>query len=147
MKVSEGPIIIEQEFSCKKEILWKAITELEQMREWFFSQIESFEARIGFRCSFNVYSEGILFVHQWRLIELEELKSYTLEWNYAEIVGNSEVRFEIQEFLGGTRLVVHHKVLRDFISDLTQFERKSCEAGWNYLIKESLVKHLNQFMK
>lgn len=142
MKISDGPIITEHVFLCSKQKLWNALTDLSHMKQWFFPQLNSFQAKIGFECSFDVDSEGINFIHQWRVLKLQALESITLEWNYAGIEGNSELRFDLKPIDDGTHLKVTHKVLEDFISDLPQFERESGIAGWNYLIKESLAKFL-----
>ncbi len=43
MKKGDDPIIVEQFFNRSIESVWKAITEVEQMRQWFFENIPEFK--------------------------------------------------------------------------------------------------------
>lgn len=49
MKVNEPSVIVKQEFKQPIEIVWNAITDVTQMRLWFFDNIPAFEARVGFK--------------------------------------------------------------------------------------------------
>lgn len=38
-------VIIEQDFEANMQIVWNAITDINQMRQWFFGNIESFNRK------------------------------------------------------------------------------------------------------
>lgn len=38
MKNSDKPIVVKQSFSVSIDPFWKAITELKQMKQWFFRE-------------------------------------------------------------------------------------------------------------
>ncbi len=42
MKTNEEPIIVEQEIDKSVDIVWRALTDIIQMRQWYFDNIESF---------------------------------------------------------------------------------------------------------
>ena len=42
MTDSSPPIVVEQAFNVSKETVWKAITEHDQMIQWFFDNIPEF---------------------------------------------------------------------------------------------------------
>lgn len=142
MKGTEAPIEVAQLFNCSINKLWNALTSADEMRQWFFPQMKSFEAREGFNCSFDVNSEDVIFVHNWNVIEVRPNEKLVIEWNYKGIVGNSHVIFEIEGKETASALKLSHIVIEDFLSDLPQFTRESGVAGWEYLIEERLKNFL-----
>ena len=76
------PIIVEQLFNRSIEEVWNAITEVEQMKKWFFEQIDAFQPVTGFETQFDVQVEDRNFRHLWRLTEVTPMKKITYSWNY-----------------------------------------------------------------
>jgi len=70
MKKSDPPIIVEATYPIAIEKVWAAITELEQMRQWFFENIEDFQPVVGFETKFVVKSEDKTFTHLWKIKEV-----------------------------------------------------------------------------
>ena len=66
LKKNEDPIIVEQTFNTSVDSVWNAITVIDQMRQWYFENIPSFEPEIGFETQFNVKSQERNFLHKWR---------------------------------------------------------------------------------
>jgi uncharacterized protein YndB with AHSA1/START domain len=66
MKKSDKPIIIEEIYDQTIETVWRALTEPNQMRKWFFSNIPDFEPKKGFKVEFNIVDGEKNFPHQWR---------------------------------------------------------------------------------
>ena len=54
MRESFEPIVVEQAFDASKAAVWKAISEREQMIQWFFDNIPEFQAEVGFETQFDV---------------------------------------------------------------------------------------------
>lgn len=44
----DEPIIVEQTFNTTIDSVWKAITEIKQMRQWYFENIPTFKPEVGF---------------------------------------------------------------------------------------------------
>lgn len=60
---NDVPIIVEQTFNATINTVWSSITEIDQMRKWYFENIPSFEPEVGFETQFNVKSHGRDFLH------------------------------------------------------------------------------------
>lgn len=143
MKKSEPPVIVEQILNAGIEEVWASITVKDHMIKWFFDNIPSFEAVVGFQTRFMVSTEERTFPHIWTISEVEINKKISYNWKYEGYAGDSFVHFEL--FPEGDKTLLHltTEVIEDFSDDIPEFKRESCEGGWNYFIKESLPKYLD----
>lgn len=144
MNTTNETIIVEQTFNASIKTVWEAITEVVQMRKWFFENIKSFKPEVGFKTQFNVQSEGRNFKHLWTLTEVEPLKKIVYNWKYEEYPGNSFVHFELFEQNKKTKLRVTSIVTESFPKDIPEFKSESCKKGWNYFIKNNLKKFIEK---
>lgn len=138
----DPPVIVEQHFEVPVDALWRAITERDQMVQWFFDNIVAFEARVGFTTQFTIENEGRIFVHRWRIIEVEPLRKIVYNWQYEGYQGDSMVSFELKEQAGGCRVTVTHTVVESFPQSIPEFTRESCLGGWSYFIQQQLASYL-----
>jgi len=144
MTKEEAPIVVEQVFNQPIEKVWKAITELSEMKKWFFDNIESFKPVVGFETRFVVQNEGRIFPHLWKLTAVEPLKKITYDWRYEGYSGKALVMFELINIEAQTKLKLTHTVIEDFTDDIPEFKRESGVAGWNFFIKKSLHQYLSE---
>ena len=143
MKMGDPPINVEQVFTVPPEKVWSAITEIDQMRQWFFDNIPEFKAEIGFETRFTVNSGKSDFVHLWKITEVIPLKRITYNWKYEDYLGDSFVNFALSEHhKGQTTLTLTVEIVEDFPQDIPEFKRESGVAGWNYFIAERLRAYL-----
>ena len=142
MKERGIAVVVEQLFQLPIKKVWAAITELDQMKQWFFSDIPAFEPETGFRTEFLVRVDGRSFTHVWKIKELIPGRKIRYHWSYKEYKGEGLVTFELHEKQGQTLLVLTNEGLESFPDNIPEFSRESCEAGWNYFIKESLKGYL-----
>ena len=91
------PVIVEEIFESDIQSLWNAITELEEMTQWYFENIPSFNAHIGFETAFNITSTNRNFFHQWKVTDVVPLQQITYQWTYKNISGSSFSSFELFE--------------------------------------------------
>ena len=49
MKASDPVIEVKQNFQQSVETVWKAITDVSEMRQWFFENITAFEPVVEFK--------------------------------------------------------------------------------------------------
>lgn len=143
MQAKDPPIIVEQVFNTSRENIWRAITELDQMRQWFFNNIESFKPRPGFETQFNVRSGGRDFLHIWKLIEVIPQEKIIYNWKYKDYPGDSNVTFQLIKKGNKTILKLMHDILEDFPNEIPEFSRESCSQGWNFFIQQSLKDYIN----
>jgi len=138
MKKKEEPVVVEQTFNNSIADVWKAITEIDLMRQWYFKNIPAFMPIVGFKTEFNVVSEGRNFLHKWKITEVipENIIKYT--WLFEEYEGKGLVEFKLSTENEKTILRLTNYVLEDFSDDVPEFTRESCLGGWTYFINEKL---------
>lgn len=137
------PIIVEQVFNSSPERIWKAITEKDQMIQWFFDNIESFVPETGFKTQFNVKSGGRDFLHLWELKVVVPYQEITYHWKYEGYPGESTVTFELIKQNDQTLLRLTHAGNEGFPQDIPEFSRQSCYGGWDYFICQRLKAYLD----
>jgi len=143
MQEDKNPIIVEQVFDVPASKVWKAITNVEEMRHWFFDNIPDFKPELGFITEFNVSSGERNFLHQWRIKEVEPIKKIAYDWSYAEYPGAGVVVFDVTKDKHQTKLKVTSYGMESFPQDIPEFKRESCIAGWNYFIKQNLREYFD----
>ena len=129
MKKNEEPIFVEQTFNQSIDTVWNAITEIDQMRQWYFESIPSFKPEVGFETHFNVETQDRNFMHLWKVTEVIPLKMLAYNWKYEDISGDSFVIFELFEENQMTKLSLTPQVLEDFPDDIPEFKRESGVEG------------------
>ncbi|MCB2195645.1 MAG: SRPBCC domain-containing protein [Bacteroidetes bacterium] len=131
-------VVVEQVFGNSVTQVWQAITQLDQMKQWFFENIPEFKPEVGFKTQFNVNAGERNFLHLWRILEVVPEKSIVYDWRYKEYPGQGIVKFELSETGGQTKLKLTNEGLESFPDHIPEFTHESCHAGWNYFIKEQL---------
>lgn len=138
MKTTDPPIIIEQELKRPVEDIWKALTDVGQMKHWFFDNIDGFTPIVGFKTRFVVKNENRIFTHLWEITKVTPYQSITFNWKYAEYPGDAFVTFKLIEEKNRVTLRVTMEIVEDFPTNVPEFKRESCVGGWNYFIKQRL---------
>ncbi|MFH1699860.1 MAG: SRPBCC domain-containing protein [Candidatus Zixiibacteriota bacterium] len=144
MKKNDEPIIIEQIFDAAIDKVWGAITEIDQMRQWFFDNIPEFKSELGFKTQFNVVSGERNFLHKWKITEVVPFEKITINWKFDVYPGEAFVIFELSKQNGSTRLTLTNTVIEDFPDDIPEFTRESCIAGWEFFIQNNLKEYLER---
>lgn len=142
MTEDQAPIIVEQTYPVSRDRVWRAITEREQMVEWFFSEIPQFRAEEGFRTQFNIHSEGRDFLHLWTITEVIPEAKIVYDWRYQDMPGIGIVTFQLEDDGDGTRLRIINEGLESFPKEVPEFSRDSCINGWEYFIQGNLLDYL-----
>lgn len=132
------PIIVEEDFDAPAEVLWRAITDRDQMVQWYFAEIDAFEAVVGFSTEFAIKVDGADIVHQWEIIDVVPPQRISHSWRFEDIPGDGTVTWEIFERGSGSTLRLTNTGLETFPQDNPLFTRESCEGGWRYFIGERL---------
>ncbi len=142
MNSPDTPIIVEQNFNTRIKNVWNALTVLDEMTQWYFSNIPSFEPIEGFTTNFIVQVEDRIYPHLWKITEVLPMKKIAYEWKFEGYFGSSISLFELSEEGSTTKLKVTATVIDKFPDNIPEFKRESGVAGWNYLIKERLRDYL-----
>lgn len=144
MKKSDDLIIVEETYPVSLTTLWQAVTEHDQMIQWYFNNIPDFKPEVGFETQFKVQSEDRTFTHLWKITEVIPHKRITYRWNYEEYEGTSLATFELAEAGDQVKLRLICDVLADFPEDIPEFKRESCIAGWRYFLGGNLREYLGK---
>ena len=142
MKKNDAPIIVKQTFNNSIENVWKSITEIDQMRQWYFDNIPAFKPQVGFETQFSVQSKERNFLHMWKVTEVIPMKKISYNWTYNSYPGDSFVEFELFENNNLTELKLTVHITENFPQDIPEFSRESCVEGWKYFIKNRLKEYL-----
>ena len=144
MNKTDQSIVVQQHFKSPIARVWKTITDQEQMKQWFFPQMETFRPEIGFETRFDVSFDGKTYTHHWKIVEVIPLKRITYNWKYGGLPGDSFVTFVLVEIPDGTQLTLTHQITEKFPKNDPAFSRESTLSGWNYFIKNSLKEYLER---
>lgn len=142
--MNTDPIIVEQTFNVPIAVVWRAITDKHQMRQWFFEPMIDFKPEVGFETQFDVLCEGQNYLHQWKVTEVVSERRIVYDWRYEGYPGESSVMWELTETPGGTKLVFTHKGSETFPPDNPVFSRENGVAGWTCLVRERLKDFLER---
>ncbi|UCG61251.1 MAG: SRPBCC domain-containing protein [Candidatus Zixiibacteriota bacterium] len=143
MKANEDPIVVEETYHAAIDTVWKAITDVKLMRQWYFDNIPEFKPEVGFETQFNVKSEDRNFLHLWKIIDAEPMKRIAYTWKFEGYPGDSFVVWELSRKNDSTRLRLTCIIKEDFPDDIPEFKRESCVAGWKYFLTERLKEFLS----
>ena len=136
------PIIVERKYNAPISKVWKAITDKEEMKQWYFDLAE-FQPEVGFKFQFMGGTEDNQYLHLCEITEVIPEKKLTYSWRYDGYEGNSFVTFELFEEGGETRLKLTHRGLESF-PDNPDFARTNFEMGWDQIINTSLKEYLSK---
>src|SRR5689334_14171350 len=116
-------IITERTFDAPVAKVWRALTDVNQMREWYFN-LKEFKAEIGFEFEFVVEHEGNTFHHLCKVTEVVPQEKLAYTWRYKGEPGNSLVEFQLSPEGNKTRLKLTHTGIETF-PKTPAYERKN----------------------
>jgi uncharacterized protein YndB with AHSA1/START domain len=137
MMSKHEPIVIERIFNAPVEKVWKAITDKDQMKQWYFD-IPEFKPEVGFEFRFEGGKEDRSYVHLCKITEVVAGRKLKYSWRYDGYGGNSFVTFELFAEGSSTRLRLTHEGLETFPSDNPDFAKENFVEGWTHIIGSSL---------
>jgi uncharacterized protein YndB with AHSA1/START domain len=136
------PFVIERTYNAPVEKVWKAITDKNQMKQWYFDLAE-FKPEVGFEFQFYGGTEEKQWLHLCKVTEVVPMKKLTHSWRYEGYEGNSFVTFELFPEGNKTRLKLTHEGLETF-PPLPEFRKENFAEGWTSIIGTSLKEFLEK---
>ena len=133
-------VVIERTFNAPVGRVWKALTDVEEMRQWYFN-LKQFKAEVGFEFEFVVEHEGMTYHHLCKVTEVIPQKKLAYTWRYKGHEGDSLVTFELFADGNKTRLKLTHTGIETF-PKTPAYARKNFEAGWTTIIDSELKQFL-----
>ena len=139
------PIIVERTFDAPVGRVWTALTDVNEMRQWYFD-LKEFKPQVGFEFEFIVEHEGNSYHHLCRVTEVVPQKKIAYSWRYKGEPGDSLVTVELSPEDEGTRLKLTHSGIETF-PKTPAYARKNFEAGWTSIIGTELKQFVEQKQK
>jgi uncharacterized protein YndB with AHSA1/START domain len=137
---SPDPLVIERTFNAEAAHVWRALTYVDAMRQWFFD-LKEFQPRVGFEFQFEVEHEGKIYDHRCEVTEAVPQQKLAYTWRYNGYEGNSLVTIEVFPEGKATRVKLTHEGLETFPA-LPDFGRASFTRGWTHIIGAALKEYL-----
>lgn len=138
------PIIKEVLLDATPAKVWKAITDRDEMKQWYFD-LKEFKAVPGFEFEFEGGPDDRIYIHQCRITEVIPLKKLSYTWSYKGYQGTTLVTFQLFEEGERTRLQLTHEGLESFaVNNNPDLDRKNFDAGWTHIIGTSLKEYIDK---
>src|ERR1700722_8533535 len=102
MSDKSEPFVIERTLNAPATMVWKAITDRDEMQKWYFN-LADFKPVVGFKFQFIGGGEN-QYVHLCEVTEVVENKKLTYSWKYEGYPGITHVTFELFEDGGKTKI-------------------------------------------
>jgi uncharacterized protein YndB with AHSA1/START domain len=131
---SIGTVVVERTLNAPVAQVWKALTDADQMRAWYFD-LKEFKPEPGFEFEFVVEHEGTNYHHLCKVTEVFPQKKLAYTWRYKGEPGNSLVMFELFPDGNKTKLRLTHEGLETF-PKTPAYARKNFEMGWTSIAAE-----------
>ena len=131
------PFVIERIFNAPVHKVWKAITDKEDMKQWYFD-IAAFKPEVGFEFEFTGSKDDVNYLHKCKITEVVPGKKLTYSWKYAGFEGMSYVTWELFDEGDKTRLKLTHEGLETFPQNNPDFARENFVQGWTEITGKSL---------
>ena len=130
-------VVIERTFNAPIQKVWEAITDKDQMKQWYFDLAE-FKPQAGFEFQFYGGTEAKQYLHLCKITEVIPGTKLAYSWRYDGYEGNSLVTFELFAEGDKTRLKLTHEGLETFPESNPDLAKKNFVDGWTSIIGTSL---------
>lgn len=137
------PIIKEVMLDATVEKVWKALTDKEEMKKWYFD-IAEFQPNEGFTFRFYGEKDGRKFTHICTIHQVIPNQRLSYTWTYEGIPAETLVVFDLFPEGQQTRLRLTHKGLEKLPQN-DDYARSNFEEGWNYIIGTSIKNYIASF--
>ncbi|HEY8928743.1 MAG TPA: SRPBCC domain-containing protein [Mucilaginibacter sp.] len=137
-----APFVIERTYNAPAERVWRAITDKDKMKEWYFD-LKEFKPEVGFEFEFEGGPPEKTYLHLCRVTEVVPGKKLTHSWRYDGYEGNSFVTWEIFAEGDQTRVKLTHAGLETF-PPIADFARENFQMGWTEIVGKMLKEYVEK---
>ena len=141
--MNTSPIFKEVIINATVLKVWKAITDKDEMKQWYFDLAE-FKPEVGFEFQFEGGPDDRKYLHLCKITEVIPNKKLSYSLKYDRYEGDSFVTFELFDENGKTRLKLTHSGIETFPADNPDFARKNFDEGWTSIIEKSIKDYLEK---
>ena len=136
------PIVKEVLLNAPVSRVWKAITDKNEMKNWYFD-LPEFKPVVGSTFQFYGENEGRKFLHLCEVKEVIENQKISYTWMYEGQNIETLVSFELFPEGEQTRLRLTHRGVDKLPQD-RDFAKSNFEQGWTEIIQKSLKEYVEK---
>ncbi|SCY65607.1 SRPBCC family protein [Flavobacterium caeni] len=126
---------LERIYDAPVEKVWRALTEPDQLKQWFFPMMADFKPAVGFTTQWDVTHNGRLYPHKIVVTEAIPNKRIAYTWQYVGYPGNSVVCFALEPLGDQTQLTLTHTITESFESErYPDFSNENFKQGWTHFV-------------
>jgi uncharacterized protein YndB with AHSA1/START domain len=141
--MNQEPVVKEVILNAAPPRVWKAITDKEEMKKWYFD-VEEFRPETGFEFTFYGGDDDNKWLHLFRVTEVLPERKLVYSWKYDGYEGISYAAFELFPEGDKTRLRLTHTGLETFpYNEVPQFKKENFDAGWEDIIRKNLKEYID----
>ena len=134
---------IERTYHAPVQKVWEAITNREQMKQWYFD-IPDFRPEEGNEFSFTGKDhDGKEWIHLCRVLEVIPMKKLVHSWRYQGYEGDTQVTWELFAEGENTRVKLTHTGF-ETLPALRSLAKENFEQGWTEIVGSSLKKFVEK---
>jgi uncharacterized protein YndB with AHSA1/START domain len=141
--MNSTPIIIERTYEAPVSKVWKALTDVQQMKKWYFD-VPDFKPIVGTEFRFTGGTEEHQYLHICIVKEVIPEKLISYSWRYDGYEGDSLVTFELFQEGQRTKVKLTHSGLETFPQSNPDLASKNFLAGWTDILGTSLKNFLEE---
>src|SRR5688500_618298 len=127
--MKDQPIVIEKVLNAPIDRVWKAITNKDDMKQWYFD-LADFRPEVGFEFQFEGGPDHKTYLHLCKVTEVIPGKKITYSLRYDGYAGNSFVTWELFKEGAQTRLKLTHSGLETFPKENPDLAKNNFVQGW-----------------
>ncbi|MDR6920066.1 MULTISPECIES: SRPBCC domain-containing protein [Chryseobacterium] len=138
----DTPITVQYTINAPVQKVWKALTDKEEMKNWYFD-IQDFEPEVGKEFNFFEPGEEKKYHHHGRILELIPEQRLKHTWSYPDFSkAETTVTWNLQPKGEETLVTLTHENIENFNELGEGFSRENFIQGWNAIIGQSLKLYL-----
>jgi len=142
--MNTAPLLFERTFNAPAAKVWAAITQKEQMKQWYFD-LKEFIPEPGFEFSFlGGPPDGIQYLHLCKILEVVPGKKLSHSWRYDGYEGDTVVTWELFDEGDKTTVKLTHAGLHTFPASNPDFAPYNFNEGWTNILGTSLRYYLEK---
>lgn len=139
--MSNHPIVVERTFNAPADKVWRAITDRDEMKKWYFD-IENFKPVVGLEFSFYGGDEKKQYLHLCKITEVIPGKKISYTWRYEDDAADTLVTFEIFPAGNTTTVRLTHEGVERFSKDNPALAKENFIQGWTEIVGTNLKGYL-----
>lgn len=136
-------MIIEHTINASIEKVWKAITDRDEMAQWYFDPV-TFKPEVGFEFQFEGGTPERSYLHLCQVTDVIEGRRIQYSWRYDQYPGHTVVTFDLFPEGDMTRVKITHEGLETLPHDNPDFAINNFQQGWTDIIGVELKKFVEK---